>query len=123
MLNNIYNLEHGEYVIERYRVKVTELLDSGWAQSVPWLKAIITNRRLLLVPEEREASGSPINIPLSDIEAVWNVGLGRRDGVVFGLKGGEKLHMLVDWNQGRRLLRDTQTVMALSPNFSPHFVM
>lgn len=122
MLNITQLLEYGEYFIERYRVQLTELMSSGWARSAPWLQTIITNRRLILMPEA-ESSSSPMVISLPDIDGVWNVGLGRRDGVVLSLKNGEKLHMLVDWNEGRRMQRDTKMVMALQPDYSPRYIL
>jgi hypothetical protein len=122
MSNVTHILEHGEYIIERYRVQITELLDSGWARNMPWLQTIITNRRFILIPEA-EDDCSPIIISHTDIVEVWNVGLGRHDGIVISLKSGEMLHMLVDWNEGRRLLRDTRTMMTLRPDYSPRYML
>lgn len=115
-------LEQGEYPIERYRVKVTELIDSGWAVKIPWWRAFITNRRLILIPEATKKC-SPTSIPLNDIVHVWNVGLGRLDGVVFSLTNGERLHMIVDWNQGRRFMRDTLRVLEAPPGAGKSYLL
>jgi hypothetical protein len=115
-------LEEGEYPIERYRVKVTELIDSGWAVNIPWWRAFITNRRLILIPEATKQC-SPTIIPLNDIVHVWNVGLGRLDGVVFSLTNGERLHMIVDWNQGRRFTRDTLRVLEAPPESGKNYLL
>ncbi len=115
-------LEPGEYPIERYRVKITELIDSGWAVNIPWWRAFITNQRLILVPEANKQC-SPTIIPLNDIVHVWNVGLGRLDGVVFSLTNGERLHMIVDWNQGRRFMRDTLRVLEAPPTNGKSYLL
>lgn len=123
MLNMAHVLEHGEYQIERYRVKLTQLDTDGWSSDSPWLRAVITNRRLLLVPEEDQNDCSPVVIPLAEIQKVWNIGLGRKDGLMLYLKTGQRVHMFVDWNQGRKLMRDTQEMMSVTPGATPNYLL
>lgn len=123
MLNMAHVLEHGEYQIERYRVKLTQLDTDGWSSDSPWLRAVITNRRLLFVPEEDQNDCSPVVIPLAEIQKVWNIGLGRKDGLMLYLKTGQRVHMFVDWNQGRKLMRDTQEMMSVTPGATPNYLL
>lgn len=123
MLNMAHVLEHGEYQIERYRVKLTQLENQGWTSNSPWLRAVITNRRLILIQEEDEKNCPPMTIPLAEIQKVWNIGLGRKDGLMLYLKTGQRMHMFVDWNQGRKLMKDTQEMMSVTPGAMPNYLL
>jgi len=123
MLDVSEMLEYDEYLIERYRVQLTEFVNSGWALNGPWMRAAITNRRLILLPEVSDYNCDPTTIPLTEIRKIWNVGLGRKDGVMLALKSGERLHMFVDWNQGQKLMRATREMMSVRPVFHPKYLL
>lgn len=116
------NLEPGEYRLSRYRVCFARFTSLGWANQGPWMQAIITNRRALFVPEEANSGAAPLELAASGIARVWNVCLGRRDGLIIALKTGQLLHLFVDWGQGARLGRDLRELLMppLQPRIVPH---
>lgn len=118
-----FSLEYDEYQIENYRVQLTEFVNSGWATNGPWLHLVVTNRRFIFMPEKKQRQETLTVIPLCEVGKVFNVAMGRRDGVMFALKSGERLHMFVDWNQGQKLMRVARQMMSFKPGATPNYLM
>jgi len=110
-------LESGEYLLGNYKVKPANWMNGEWFGSSRWIRAMVTNRRLLLTPEVHRFDQPEAIIP-GDIFRVWNLCLGRRDGVMVALRDGRRLYMLVDWSQGSKLARDINELIA--PPLKPH---
>jgi hypothetical protein len=110
--------ELGEYALGSYTVRYADWDNGEWFGVGPWLKAVVTNRRLLLFSE---ASSQRDRIEPEQIRRVWNLCLGRRDGVMVALKDGRRLYMLVDWSQGNKLAKDIREMLTppLKPRIAP----
>lgn len=114
-------LQQGEYRLGRYRVRFARFTSLGWDTQGPWMRAIVTNRRLIFVPEDATSDVAPLEIAPGGIVRTWNVCLGRRDGLIIALKSGQMLYMFVDWGQGARLGRDMRELLTppLQPRITP----
>lgn len=112
-------LDFGEYVLGSYKVQYASWMNGEWFGAGHWLRALVTNRRLLIAPETYRHDLTETIIP-PDIRRVWNLCLGRRDGVLVALNDGRHLYMLVDWSQGNKLVRDINEM--LTPPLKPHIV-
>jgi hypothetical protein len=104
-------LKQGEHPVQQYEVRLTEFARTGWIKESPLIRVFVTNHNLILLPESSETDHQSVIIPLEQIYKLWHVGLGRRDGLLLYLTSGERLHMLVNWNQGRLLVRDIRNVL------------
>ena len=102
----------GEHQVGRYRVQFARFSEGGWQTQGPWMRVIITNRRLIVLPDEvRREDPTPLVIPARDVVRVWSVGLGKRDGGVIELSSGDLLYFYVDWSQSARLVRDIRAMI------------
>jgi hypothetical protein len=115
-------LEQGEYELGCYLVQYARWTKSGWDSGGPWLRAVVTNHRLLIAAEGSRPYLSPISIAPADIVKIWNVSLGRRNGVILLLKKRRLLYFLVDWGQGSKLVADVKEMLAppVKPRIAPH---
>ncbi|MBZ0309974.1 MAG: hypothetical protein K8I82_28180 [Anaerolineae bacterium] len=112
-------LESGEYLLGHYKVQPANWSNGEWFGNGQWLRAMVTNRRLLIASEPQRYD-KPEAIAPTDILRVWNLCLGRRDGVMVVLRDGRRLYMLVDWSQGNKLVRDINEMIA--PPLKPHII-
>lgn len=114
----------GEFSFGRYQVQVVEWSEGEWQGRGYWLRALVTNRRLLVYPDFGGLLRPHENISSTEISRVWNVSLGGRDGIMVILKEGRVLHLLVDWGQGSKLARDIREMITppLHPRILPRFV-
>jgi len=104
--------EAGEYKLGGYKVQFAHWEGGEWCGAGYWQRAVVTNRRLLVFPDARHTDQAQ-KIASDDIVRVWNICLGKRDGVLVSLKDGLRFYMLVDWSQGSKLVRDIQEMIAL----------
>ena len=113
------SFEAGEYQLGCYKVQYVEWTDGEWSGSGYWLRAIVTNHRLLVFPEHNTITTESI-LP-DKITRAWNVCLRGRDGLMVELSDFRRLYMLVDWSQGNKLLRDINEMLAprAIPRISP----
>jgi len=107
--------EAGEYQLGRYKVQFVEWMDGEWCGTGYWLRAIVTNQRLLVYPEQN-AVNTEIITP-DKITRAWNVCLRGRDGLMVELNDLRRLYMLVDWSQGGKLAKDINEM--LTPRAHP----
>jgi hypothetical protein len=114
-------LHHDEYRLGRYRVRFARFTTLGWDAQGPWMRAVVTNRRVMFLPDEAGSDAAPLEMMPGAIARVWNVGLGRRDGLIIALKTGEMLYLFIDWGQGPRLSRDLRELLTppLQPRIAP----
>jgi hypothetical protein len=107
--------EAGEYELGVYKVQYVQWVDGEWRGKGYWLRAIVTNRRLLVFPEQNAVSME--SITPEQITRAWNVCLRGRDGLMVELNDYRRLYMLVDWSQGRKLAKDINEM--LTPRAAP----
>jgi len=114
--------EQGEYQLGSYLVQYARWTKRGWDGGGPWMRAIVTNQRLLIAAETNRPYFSPISLAPVDIVKIWSVSLGRRSGVILLLKKRRLLYFLVDWGQGSKLVADVKELLAppVSPRITPH---
>lgn len=113
-------LQQGEYPLGRYTVRYAYFTTLGWDARGPWMRALITNRRFILIPEEAQSHIEPCVIEGNSVTRAWNVSLGKRDGVIIGLKNGQLIYLFIDWGQGARLVKDVREM--LTPAAQPRIV-
>ena len=119
----VYNMfDQGEYELGAYLVQYARWTVRGWDSGGPWFRAIVTNQRLLIAADGSRPYLSPISIAPSDIVKIWNVSLGRRNGVILLLRKRRLLYFLVDWGQGNKLVADVKEMLTppVKPGISPH---
>lgn len=104
-MDNSY-LEPDEHPIETYTVQYVQWLNDTWIGQGDWLQAVVTNRRLLLIPSQNSLRGKVESIRHQDVGNVWNLCLGKRDGVLLRLKNRQHLYLYVDWGQGSKLVHN-----------------
>ncbi|MCB9450869.1 MAG: hypothetical protein H6672_05485 [Anaerolineaceae bacterium] len=104
-------LEPDEHAIETYTVQYVQWLNDEWIGRGEWLQAVVTNRRLMLIPPEDGLRGKVDSVRYAEINRVWNLCLGKRDGVLLRLKNRQHLYLYVDWSQGNRLAHHLQERM------------
>lgn len=97
-------LEADEHPIATYKVQYVHWLNDTWIGRGDWLQAIVTNRRLLLIPSENSLRGKVESIRYQDVNNVWNLCLGKRDGVLLRLKNRQHFYLYVEWSQGNKLV-------------------
>jgi hypothetical protein len=107
--------ESGEYQLGCYKVQYVTWTDGEWCGTGYWLKAIVTNHRLLVFPEKNAQEVE--TIPPEHITRAWNVCLRGRDGLMVELSDKRRLYMLVDWSQGSKFVRDIREM--LTPRVTP----
>jgi hypothetical protein len=114
-------LELGEIEFGGYKVQTVEWIDGEWTGTGLWLRAIVTNRRLLVFPEIGDQLQNPLTYAPSEIMKAWNVSLRGRDGIMVLLSDGRHLYMLVDWSQGSKLVKDINQMLLppIKPRISP----
>lgn len=112
--------EAGEYELGGYKVQFAHWEGGEWCGAGYWQRAVVTNRRLWVFPDARHTDRAQ-KIGADDIARVWNICLGKRDGVLINLKDGGRFYMLVDWSQGSKLARDIREMIALPlhPRIAP----
>ncbi len=117
-------LESGEFQYGCYKVQYVEWANEEWTGTGFWLQATVTNRRLVVFPELGVYPQDYEAIQPNEITKVWNVSLAGRDGVLIRLRDNRCLHMLVDWSQGSKLVRDIDKMMIspVKPRISPRMV-
>ncbi|MEZ4667086.1 MAG: hypothetical protein R3E39_04060 [Anaerolineae bacterium] len=117
-------LEPGEFPYGTYKVQYVEWQNEEWTGTGFWLRATVTNRRLLVFPELGVYPQDYDSINPADIMKVWNVSLQGRDGILIRLRDGRCLHMLVDWSQGSKLVRDIDLMLMapIKPRISPRLL-
>ncbi|MGQ9890149.1 MAG: hypothetical protein ACUVSX_16920 [Aggregatilineales bacterium] len=115
------DLQQGEYRLGRYRVRFARFTSLGWDTQGPWMRAVVTNRRLVFTPEDAASPIAPLELTPSSIARIWNVCLGRRDGLIIALKTGQMLYLFIDWSQGAHLGRDLRELLTppLQPRIAP----
>lgn len=113
-------MQQGEYHLGRYRVRFARFTSLGWDTHGPWMRATVTNRRVIFFPDEATDDTTPLTLTPNSIARVWNVALGRRDGMIIALKSGQLMYLFVDWSQGARLSRDIGEL--LTPPLQPHIM-
>ncbi len=107
-----YLLQTGEFTVGRYKIRFARFSKGGWRAQGPWMRLLVTNRRLILLPDQLEqADGFPMAIPASNIVQVWSMGLGKRDGGVIELNGGDLLYFFVEMSQSTHMMRDIRTLL------------
>ena len=107
-----YLLQSGEFSVGRYKIRFARFSKGSWRAQGDWMRLIITNRRLILLPDQAtQENSSPMVIPASNIAQVWSMGLGKRDGGVIELDGGELLYFFVELTQSNRLMRDIRALL------------
>jgi hypothetical protein len=105
-------LEVGEYPLGSYKVQYVTWTNGEWCGNGYWLRALVTNRRLLVFAENGIRSSKVEAITPADVTKVWNVCLQGRDGIMVALKDDRRLYLLVDWSQGSKLVRDINNMLA-----------
>ncbi len=117
-------LEAGEFQYGCYKVQYVDWLEEEWAGSGFWLQATVTNKRLLVYPELGVYPQDYETIQPTDIMKVWNVSLRGKDGILIRLRDGRCMHLLVDWSQGGKLVRDIDKMMVspVKPRISPRLI-
>jgi hypothetical protein len=113
-------LQQGEFQLGRYKVRYAHFTSLGWDGRGPWMRAIVTNWRVILIPDDASDPLLPCVIAGKSISRVWHVSLGRRDGVILALGSGQLIYLFIDWAQGRRLVRDIREM--LTPPAQPRIV-
>lgn len=116
--------EQGEYQLGSYRVQFAHMTNTGWSGTGPWMRAILTNRRFLLIPvtslDNTDKPQKATIIHLADVAKVWMACLGLHSGIMLTLNSGHHLHLFVDWSEGRRMMREMQASLAnFPPRISP----
>src|SRR5690606_7651113 len=107
-----YLLQSGEFSIGRYRIRFARFSKGSWRTQGDWMRLIVTNRRLILLPDEvKQENTFPMVISASNIVEVWSMGLGKRDDGVLELNGGVVLDFFDELYQSNRLMRDIRTLL------------
>lgn len=107
-----YLLQSGEYSVGRYKIRFARFSKGGWRAQGPWMRLIVTNRRLILLPDHVQQKDSfPMMIAADHMAHVWSIGLGKRDGGVIELTSGDLLYFFVEWSQSARLMRDIRALL------------
>lgn len=100
----------GEQKIGYYQVQVARLTSSGWVATVPPLNALVTNARLILLPQTRKPY-PPASIPRTYITGITTVALSARQGVQVHLKTGYEINMYVVWSEGENFLEAARQML------------
>jgi hypothetical protein len=103
----------GERQLGDYQVQIARLTSSGWVPTIPPLRAVVTNYRLILQPQTRKPY-TPASIPGSYITKVCDIALGHHKGVLVALKTGHNLNMFVSWSKGYPLTQAVKDLLVPS---------
>lgn len=114
-------LQPGEFQLGRYKVRYAVFSSLGWAGRGPWMRAIVTNRRFILIPDDVHKEGNPLVISSNAIRRAWSICLGRRDGALVALSNGQLLYFLIDWGQGAHMVKDIRDMLTppAQPTIAP----
>lgn len=104
----------GECRLGRYHVAILRFTPSGWSPTTPPLKALVTNYRLMLLPQTRRQY-QPAIIPSHFIMQISEVEMGYHKGVKIALKNGLRLYMTVSYSEDDNHLTETVTQMMTTP--------
>jgi hypothetical protein len=115
------SLQLGEYQLGRYKARYARFSRLGWDDNGPWMRVLVTNRRVILLADDVRDSHAATIIGRSEMVRVWNVCLGKRDGVILALTSGQLLYFFVDWSQGAKLVSDIREMLTppLQPSITP----
>ena len=113
-------LQAGEYSINRYTVRFARFTSRGWNTNGPWMRLVVTNRRLMFLPNDQHSANTYL-IERPKLHRCWNAAMGRRNGIIIELHDGELIHMYVDWAQGDKLVKDIREMMSqpTKPRITP----
>lgn len=113
-------LQRNEYAINCYTIRFARFGSRGWTNSSPWMRLLVTSRRLIFSAQETPATPEQ-QIERSKVNRCWNAAMGRRSGIILELYTGELVHMFVDWSQGDRLVKDILEMLTqpAPPRISP----
>lgn len=103
-------LVEGEQKLGLYQVQIARLTASGWVATVPPLNALVSNARLILLPQTRKPY-PPASLPKTYITGVIPVALSARQGVQVLLKTGYEINMYIAWSQGESFLEATRLML------------
>lgn len=103
----------GEQELGDYQVQIARLTSSGWVPTIPPLRAVATNYRLILQPQTRKPY-TPASIPGHYITKVQDVPLGNHNGVMVALITGHTIHMFVSWSKGNSLTQAVKDLLTPS---------
>jgi hypothetical protein len=120
-METVYTLGEGEFQYGMYTVQLVDWINERWTSCGPWMRAVVTNHRLMIFPEMgRYPEDYDVLLP-NQIFKSWNVSLQGRDGIMIRLQDNRCLHMLVDWGQGSKLVHDLYQMMysPVSPRIHP----
>jgi hypothetical protein len=116
-------LESDEFAYGGYKVQYVTWNDQQreWIGTGFWLRAVITNRRMLVFPEMGEYPRDWEIVKSADIRKAWSVTLQGRDGILIRLHDNRCLYMLVDWSQSSKLVKDIRKLIhpPARPRISP----
>lgn len=102
----------GELQVGRYKVQFAKFSEGNWRAHGPWMRVVVTNERLVVMPDDVSPSGkAPLEIMADTILRVWSICLGRRDGIVVALSSGDLLYFFVEWSESVRLVRDVRQMI------------
>jgi hypothetical protein len=108
MQNHNISFVRGEYPIGQYSVRLAIMSRVGWTENGPRLRALVTNRRLILIPDGMTQL-KPASIPVEQIKRAWSLTLGKRDGMMISLKLGHSIYLFVE--QGSDITQDLGTLL------------
>lgn len=106
-------LQQGEQYLGRYKVRFARFGRGGWQSFGPWMRAMVTDRRLIVLPDEAQAEREPMVIASRSIDRVWQACLGKRDGGIIQLHSGELLYFYVEWSEAARLVKDLKLMVGV----------
>jgi hypothetical protein len=103
----------GENPVGEYLVQIARPTSTGWVAGIPPLKATITNRRLILVPQTRRPH-PPASIPGLFILKINDLLLSHRQAVQIRLKNNYNLNLFVGWSQTNEFVHQLQNMITPS---------
>ena len=100
-----------EKQLNRYKVQAVQFTNGEWRTHGPWMRLIVTDRRLVVFPDHAPQQAKHLVIYPQMIARAWSVCLGKRDGTVIALKSGQLLYFYVHWSESVKLVRDIQALL------------
>jgi len=115
------SLQQGEYQLGRYKARYAKFFGLGWDNNGPWMRVLVTNRRIILLADDVRDSQATAIISRKEIARIWSVCLGKRDGVILALSNGQLLYFFIDWSQGAKFVNDVREMLTppLQPSITP----
>jgi hypothetical protein len=92
--------------VGRYKVQYVKFIEGQWRPYGPWMRVMVTDQRLIFIPDHAPQHAKQMVIYPQMIGRVWSVCLGKRDGGVIALNSGQLLYFYVHWSESARLIRD-----------------